>query len=90
MTNDALWSGLALVGALNARVSGGALPLGVGGVSSGEDAIAMMMAGANAVQVGTATFADPRAPWRVVKGLARWARDHDVAKVVDLIGVAHE
>ena len=62
----------------------------LGGVSSGEDAIAMMMAGANAVQVGTATFADPRAPWRVVKGLARWARDHDVAKVVDLIGVAHE
>ena len=33
MTNDALWSGLALVGALNARVSGGSLPLGVGGVS---------------------------------------------------------
>jgi dihydroorotate dehydrogenase (NAD+) catalytic subunit len=50
----------------------------------------MLMAGANAVQVGTATFADPRAPWRVVKGLDRWAHSHDVASIQDLIGAAHE
>ncbi len=37
--------------------------VGVGGVASGNDAVAMLMAGANAVEVGTATFADPRAPW---------------------------
>jgi dihydroorotate dehydrogenase (NAD+) catalytic subunit len=63
--------------------------VGVGGISSGEDAVAMIMAGANAVQVGTATFADPRAPWRVTRGLDRWLRSHHVARVQDLIGAAH-
>ena len=48
--------------------------VGVGGVSSGEDAVAMMMAGANAVEVGTATFADPRAPWIVQRELDEWMR----------------
>lgn len=46
--------------------------VGVGGVASGADAAELLMAGANAVQVGTATFADPRAPWRVQEELARW------------------
>ncbi len=42
------------------------LPIvGVGGVSSGADAVELLLAGASAVQVGTATFADPRACWRV-------------------------
>lgn len=63
--------------------------VGVGGVSSGEDAVAMIMAGANAVEVGTATFADPRAPWRVQRGLDRWMRDHEVSRVSELMGVAH-
>jgi dihydroorotate dehydrogenase (NAD+) catalytic subunit len=63
--------------------------VGVGGVSSGEDAIAMIMAGANAVEVGTATFANPRAPWMVQHGLARWLERHGVQGVSDLVGVAH-
>ncbi len=46
--------------------------IGVGGVASGRDAAELLMAGADAVQVGTATFADPRAPWRVQEELARW------------------
>ncbi len=46
--------------------------VGVGGVATGRDAVELLMAGANAVQVGTATFADPRAPWRVQDELARW------------------
>jgi dihydroorotate dehydrogenase (NAD+) catalytic subunit len=46
--------------------------IGVGGVASGRDAAELLVAGANAVQVGTATFADPRAPWRVQEELARW------------------
>jgi dihydroorotate dehydrogenase (NAD+) catalytic subunit len=42
------------------------LPIvGVGGVASGWDATELLLAGASAVQVGTATFADPRAPQRV-------------------------
>jgi dihydroorotate dehydrogenase (NAD+) catalytic subunit len=63
--------------------------VGVGGVSRGEDAVAMIMAGANAVEVGTATFANPRAPWMVQKGLARWMQRHDVTRVEDMVGAVH-
>lgn len=63
--------------------------VGVGGVSRGEDAVAMLMAGANAVEVGTATFANPRAPWVVLKGLKKWMTHHNVASVTELIGAAH-
>jgi dihydroorotate dehydrogenase (NAD+) catalytic subunit len=64
--------------------------IGVGGVSSGEDAVAMLMAGANAVQVGTATFANPRAPWRVASELAAWMSRHGVTTIRELQGVAHD
>jgi dihydroorotate dehydrogenase (NAD+) catalytic subunit len=63
--------------------------VGVGGVSSGEDAVAMVMAGANAVEVGTATFANPRAPWLVQHALAIWMQRHGVDRISDLVGVAH-
>ena len=43
-----------------------------GGVASGRDAVEFLMAGADAVQVGTATFRDPRAPWKVLRQLGRW------------------
>ena len=46
--------------------------IGVGGVASGRDAVEFLRAGADAVQVGTATFRDPRAPWTVRRELARW------------------
>lgn len=53
------------------------LPIvGVGGVSSGEEAAELLAAGADAVQVGTATFADPRAPARVLDELAEWVARH--------------
>ena len=64
--------------------------VGAGGVAGGEAAVELMLAGANAVQVGTATFADPRASERVLGELAAWCRRHDVARAVDLIGAAHE
>ena len=60
------------------------LPLvGVGGVFSGRDAVELLQAGADAVQVGTATFRDPRAPWRVLRELERWcdARHTTVAEL---------
>ncbi|MBV9040347.1 MAG: dihydroorotate dehydrogenase [Acidimicrobiia bacterium] len=63
--------------------------VGVGGVRTGEDAVELLMAGADAVQVGTATFFDPRAPLRVVEGLERWCRRHGVTQVRDLRGAAH-
>jgi dihydroorotate dehydrogenase (NAD+) catalytic subunit len=46
--------------------------VGVGGVATSDDAVRLLVAGADAVQVGTATFADPRAAWRVQDELARW------------------
>jgi dihydroorotate dehydrogenase (NAD+) catalytic subunit len=66
------------------------LPIvGVGGVARGVDAVELMLAGASAVQVGTATFADPRSVERVRDELEDWCRAHGVCAVRDLIGDAH-
>jgi dihydroorotate dehydrogenase (NAD+) catalytic subunit len=63
------------------------LPLvGAGGVAGGGDAAELMIAGASAIQVGTATFADPRAPGRVLDELAGWAARQGAAGIRDLIG----
>ena len=62
--------------------------VGVGGVAGGEHAVEMLLAGADAVQVGTATFADPAAPARVLDDLVSWCARHDVARVADLVGAA--
>jgi dihydroorotate dehydrogenase (NAD+) catalytic subunit len=62
--------------------------VGVGGISGGEHAVEMLLAGADAVQVGTATFADPRASQRVLDELSRWCARHDVGRVTDLVGAA--
>jgi len=62
--------------------------VGVGGVSRGVDAIELIMAGASAVQVGTATFADPRSVGRVAVDVESWCRRHGVASLTELIGVA--
>jgi dihydroorotate dehydrogenase (NAD+) catalytic subunit len=45
-----------------------------------------MLAGATAVQVGTASYADPRAVENITNGLRRWCSSHDVAKVSELTG----
>lgn len=63
--------------------------IGVGGIASGTDAVEMLLAGASAVQVGTATFADPRAPATVLGQLRDWCDSHGVRSVTDLIGGAH-
>lgn len=62
--------------------------VGVGGVRRGVEAAEMMAAGANAVQVGTATFADPRAPWSVLDDLRRWCGETGVVQVTELVGRA--
>jgi dihydroorotate dehydrogenase (NAD+) catalytic subunit len=67
-----------------------ALPIvGVGGVTGGADAVELLLAGASAVQVGTATFADPHAPRRVLAELEQWCHAHGVARVAELVGGAH-
>jgi dihydroorotate dehydrogenase (NAD+) catalytic subunit len=63
--------------------------VGVGGVAGGADAAEMLLAGATAVQVGTATFADPRAPRRVLDELERWAARQGVARIAETIGDVH-
>ena len=67
------------------------LPIvGVGGIASAESAVELMLAGASAVQVGTATFARPAAPADVLTGLERWCRRHGIGAVRELIGAAHD
>jgi dihydroorotate dehydrogenase (NAD+) catalytic subunit len=63
--------------------------IGVGGVGSGEAAVELLMAGADAVQVGTATFGDPRAPLRVLRELESWCALRGIRTVRELIGAAH-
>ena len=63
--------------------------VGVGGVRTGDDAIAMVMAGADAVEVGTATFANPRAPWLIHEAMQRWLRRHRVSSLDEIRGAAH-
>ena len=62
--------------------------VGVGGVTTGVDAVELMMAGASAVQVGTASFADPRAVGRIAGEVTAWCRAH-ATTVEALIGSAH-
>jgi dihydroorotate dehydrogenase (NAD+) catalytic subunit len=63
--------------------------IGVGGVSCGWDAVELILAGASAIQVGTANFVDPRAPLQVLRGVSDWCSDHGVTSLADLVGAAH-
>jgi dihydroorotate dehydrogenase (NAD+) catalytic subunit len=63
--------------------------IGVGGVVNGVGAVELMLAGASAVQVGTASFVDPRAPIRVLEGLTEWCAQHGVDSIAELVGAAH-
>jgi dihydroorotate dehydrogenase (NAD+) catalytic subunit len=58
--------------------------LGMGGIITPEDAVEFLLAGAAAVQVGTASYADPRATERLAKGLESWCRGHHVETVTSL------
>jgi dihydroorotate dehydrogenase (NAD+) catalytic subunit len=63
--------------------------IGVGGVTSGWEAAELMLAGASAVQVGTATFADPRACFKIASELTALAQSRGVSDVMTLSGLAH-
>ena len=60
--------------------------LGMGGIVTAEDAVEFLLAGATAIQVGTASYADPRATERLAHGLESWCRGHGVEKISSLTG----
>jgi len=60
--------------------------IGMGGIMTGTDALEFLVAGASAVEVGTASFVDPDAAARIVDEIRRWCEAHGVAAVRDIIG----
>ncbi len=63
------------------------IPLcGMGGIATGQDAVAFLLCGASAVQVGTQTYTNPRAALEIGDGIADYCRRHAIASVRDLVG----
>jgi dihydroorotate dehydrogenase (NAD+) catalytic subunit len=60
--------------------------IGMGGVSTAADVIEFMLAGASAVQVGTASYWDPRATETIVAELKTWCEKHEVSRIAELTG----
>ncbi|PYV56848.1 MAG: dihydroorotate dehydrogenase [Acidobacteria bacterium] len=60
--------------------------IGIGGISTAADVIEFMLAGAAAVQVGTASYWDPRATEKIAAELGRWCAEHEVARIAELTG----
>lgn len=60
--------------------------IGLGGISKAEDAVEYFLAGASAIQVGTANFHDPRAPLHVLEGLERFLKKKGLSSIQDLVG----
>jgi dihydroorotate dehydrogenase (NAD+) catalytic subunit len=62
--------------------------VGVGGVTCTEDALQYILAGASAVQVGTANFVNPRTATEIVDGLTAYLKQHGIADIAELVGAA--
>lgn len=60
--------------------------VGLGGITTAEDAVEMMMAGAKAVQIGTAIFTDPYAPLKVIDGLEQYMIDNNLDSLSEIVG----
>ena len=60
--------------------------IGMGGISTAADVIEFMLAGASAVQVGTASYWDPRATEKIVAELEHWCKEHEVPSIAELTG----
>jgi dihydroorotate dehydrogenase (NAD+) catalytic subunit len=60
--------------------------IGMGGISTAADVVEFMLAGATAVQIGTASYWDPRATEKIVDELKSWCDEHDIARLAELTG----
>lgn len=60
--------------------------IGIGGISTAEDVVEFMLAGATAVQIGTASYWDPRATQHLIADLRAWCANHNVERIADLTG----
>ncbi|MCH5324658.1 MAG: dihydroorotate dehydrogenase [Eubacterium sp.] len=60
--------------------------VGMGGIATAADAIEMMLAGASAVQIGTAIFTDPYTPVKVVEGMEQYLIENKIEKISDIVG----
>ena len=60
--------------------------IGMGGISTAADVVEFMLAGASAVQIGTASYWDPRATEKIVGELESWCKEHDVTRIAELTG----
>jgi len=63
--------------------------IGIGGIMTGRDVVEFLMAGASAVEIGTANFVDPLACPRIITELTQWCEAHGVKSITELIGAAH-
>ncbi|MDU2209641.1 MAG: dihydroorotate dehydrogenase [Veillonella sp.] len=64
--------------------------IGLGGIMSGTDAIEFMMAGAQAVQVGTATMVDPTAISRIAREMGDYVEQYNLNSITDIVGAVHQ
>ncbi len=63
--------------------------IGCGGISSVNDALEFIMCGASAIQVGTASFADPGISLAILQGIEEFMRDKKIERIADIVGLAH-
>ncbi|MFC1957215.1 dihydroorotate dehydrogenase [Chloroflexota bacterium] len=78
----ALYMVYAVAGAVNIPI------IGCGGISTSRDALEFIMAGASAIEVGTASFSDPRAPLDILEGIEQFMEKEGIKNITELIGVA--
>ena len=62
--------------------------IGCGGIATASDAIEFLMAGASAIQIGTATFTNPRAPLDILEGIEQFMRTEGIKDIAELVGAA--
>lgn len=63
--------------------------IGLGGIMNASDALEFIMAGASAIEIGTANFVDPRTSVQVIEGIENFCTRHNVCDINELIGCIH-